>query len=320
MTQPAPTHPSASLPHAPARAAAARPVAALLANAFVWGLSWWPLRELQALGLHPLWATSLFFVLGCALVLAWKRGAWASLCAAPSLIVLAVATGATNAAFNWGVATGEVVRVVLLFYLMPLWAVFLARWLLKEPLTPAGLARVALGLAGAVLVLSPPGGGSGLQGLLDLRGLRLHGLADVLGLIGGLCFALTNVWLRREAARPAEARALAMFIGGALLPAALGLLLAQRGVLPWPPAPAAGWIALALAQGMVFVAANVALQYGAARVSVAVASVVMLTEVVFAAASAVWIGGETLHPSLGLGGALIMGSALLAALERPKAA
>ncbi|MCH2242407.1 MAG: EamA family transporter, partial [Aquabacterium sp.] len=89
-------------------------------------------------------------------------------------------------------------------------------------------------------------------------------------------------------------------------------------ILPWPPAPAAGWVALALAQGVVFVAANVALQYGAARVSVAVASVVMLTEVVFASASAVWIGGETLQPSLGLGGALIMGSALLAALERPK--
>lgn len=301
-------------PTAPAAAARSslRPILALLSNAFVWGLSWWPLRELQARGLHPLWATALFFMLGCLLVLLWRRGAWASLCAAPSLLVLALATGATNAAFNWGVATGEVVRVVLLFYLMPLWAVFLARWLLGEPLTRAGLTRVALGLAGAVLVLSPPGSG------ISLHGLRLHGLADALGLIGGMCFALTNVWLRREAARPAAARALAMFIGGALLPAALGALLAARGILPWPPAPAAGWVALALAQGVVFVAANVALQYGAARVSVAVASVVMLTEVVFASASAVWIGGETLQPSLGLGGALIMGSALLAALERPK--
>jgi drug/metabolite transporter (DMT)-like permease len=306
---------STPAPHsvgAPAAAPASRlpAILALLANAFVWGLSWWPLRRLQEMGLHPLWATTLFFVLGCVLVLLWRRGAWPALRAAPSLAVLAVATGATNAAFNWGVATGEVVRVVLLFYLMPLWAVFLARWLLGEPLTRAGLLRVGLGLAGAVLVLSPPGGGIAL---------RLHGLADVLGLVGGLCFALTNVWLRREAARPAEARALAMFIGGALLPAALGLLLAGQDVLPWLPPPAPGWVALALAQGVVFIAANLALQYGAARVSVAVASVVMLTEVVFAAASAVWIGGETLHPSLGLGGALIMGSALLAALERQRA-
>lgn len=243
------------------------------------------------------------------MVLLARRGAWAALRRAPSLIVLGLATGATNAAFNWGVATGEVVRVVLLFYLMPLWAVFLARWLLHEPLTRAGLARVVLALAGAVLVLSPPGGG---------LSLRLHGLADGLGLIGGLCFALTNVWLRREAARPAEARALAMFIGGATLPAALGALLCAQGLLPGLPAPQPGWVAIALAQGVVFVAANVALQYGAARVSVAVASVVMLTEVVFAAASAVLIGGETLQPSLGLGGALILGSALLAALERPR--
>ena len=38
------------------------PYLALLFNALVWGLSWWPLRQLQAQGLHPLWATLLFFL------------------------------------------------------------------------------------------------------------------------------------------------------------------------------------------------------------------------------------------------------------------
>jgi hypothetical protein len=40
--------------------------AALLLNAFVFGLSWWPFRALQSQGLHPLWATSM--TLGMALV------------------------------------------------------------------------------------------------------------------------------------------------------------------------------------------------------------------------------------------------------------
>jgi drug/metabolite transporter (DMT)-like permease len=40
-------------------------------------------------------------------------------------------------------------------------------------------------------------------------------LADGLGLLGGFTFALNNVMLRREAARPEEGRALAMFVGGA---------------------------------------------------------------------------------------------------------
>jgi len=41
-----------------------------------------------------------------------------------------------------------VVRVVLLFYLMPLWAVLLARLLLHERLTPLASLRVLLALAG----------------------------------------------------------------------------------------------------------------------------------------------------------------------------
>ena len=37
--------------------------AALMVNALVFGLSWWPFRQLQALGLHPMWTTSLTYLL-----------------------------------------------------------------------------------------------------------------------------------------------------------------------------------------------------------------------------------------------------------------
>ena len=40
------------------------PVAALVVNAFVWGCSWWPFRELQDEGVHALWST--------ALILTWR--------------------------------------------------------------------------------------------------------------------------------------------------------------------------------------------------------------------------------------------------------
>ena len=95
----------------------------------------------------------------------------------------------------------------------------------------------------------------------------------------------------------------------------LGGALALQGALPWPPAPAPGWMLGALGMGLVFVAGNLALQYGASHLPVNTASVVMLTEVLFAAASAVWWGGEVLHSRLLLGGALIMGSAALAAWQ-----
>lgn len=299
-------HPASPVtPHA----GAAAPLLALLLNAAVWGLSWWPLRQLNALGLHPLWATALFFALGVVLMLAWRPRGVLELCSSPELWVLALASGLTNAAFNWAVSVGEVVRVVLLFYLMPLWAVGLAWALLGERVDRAGALRVALGLVGAVLVLRPEGG-------LSAQAWAAVRLPDVLGVLGGIGFAFTNVWLRRLQARSSSARGLAMFVGGSLLPAALAAALAAHGTLPWWPAPAPAWMLGALAMGGVFVGANLALQYGASKLPVNTASVVMLTEIVFAAGSAVWLGGETLRPMVLLGGVCIVGSAVLAAWQR----
>ena len=287
-------------------AAGAGPVAALLFNAFVWGVSWWPLRWLQAQGLHPLWATMLIFLLAVGLITLARPGSWAQLARTPPLWVLVIASGTTNAAFNWGVTIGDVVRVVLLFYLMPLWAVLLARLLLGERLSAAAAVRVALALAGAALVLRPEGGGWPLP----------HTLADALGLAGGFTFALNNVLLRRQAHQPQAARALAMFVGGAVVSALLALALQRQAWVPPLPAPAAPWLAGACGMGLLFLASNLALQYGAARLAASVTAVVMVSEVLFASASAVALGAA--QPSVGLaaGGALIVGAALLAVLRR----
>lgn len=278
------------------------PYLGLLFNAFVWGLSWWPLRRLQDMGLHPLWATLLFFALGVVTIGLTHRDAWRVVLRTPGLWMLALATGLTNAAFNWGVATGEVVRVVLLFYLMPLWAVGLAWWLLGERITAWAAVRVLLALGGALLVLSPADGGWP----------RFKGLADWLGLIGGVGFAFINVMLRRAAHHSSAERALAMFSGGVCLPALAGLVLSAQGLVPGWPAFDWGWALLAAAMGVAFFAANLAMQYGASQIPVHITSVVMLTEIVFAAGSAVWFGGETLKPVVLMGGGLILVAALLA--------
>jgi drug/metabolite transporter (DMT)-like permease len=83
--------------------------------------------------------------------------------------------------------------------------------------------------------------------------------------------------------------------------------------VPWPPAPAFGWLAGATALALLFLIGNLALQYGAARLPANVTAVVMLTEVLFASASALALGGGRLDGPLMLGGALILGAALLAA-------
>nr|MBP6778691.1 EamA family transporter [Piscinibacter sp.] len=117
------------------------PVLCLVFNALAWGLSWWPLRQLQGQGLHPLWTTVLVFVLAVVVIVALRPGAVRQVLRTPALWVLVLASGTTNAAFNWAMVIGDVVRVVLLFYVMPLWAVLLARLLLGEALTAGAALR-----------------------------------------------------------------------------------------------------------------------------------------------------------------------------------
>jgi drug/metabolite transporter (DMT)-like permease len=200
-----------------------------------------------------------------------------------------------------------VVRVILLFYLMPLWAVLLARLLLAEPLTGAAAMRVLLALTGAAIVLWP-------AERTGWAALPLpQSLADWLSVAGGFAFALNNVMLRRESDRPEEGRALAMFAGGTAVAGVLATLLASRGSVPWPPAPELGWLLGVTALALLFLVGNLALQYGAARLPANVTAVVMLTEVLFASGSALALGGGRLDGPLLIGGSLILGAALLAA-------
>ena len=292
---------------APARAL--MPALALVFNAFVWGVSWWPFRQLEAAGLHPLWATVLIYAFAVLVITLARPAAWRELFSHPALWVLVLASGTTNAAFNWAVTIGDVVRIVLLFYLMPLWAVLLARLLLHEPLTRSAILRVLLALAGALVILWPTEGGLPLP----------RTLAEALGVLGGFAFALNNVMLRREAARSEAARALAMFVGGVAVAGLLIVLLGPTGTVQALPALASGWVLGAAGLAAFFLAGNLALQYGATRLSANATAVIMLTEVLFASVSALALGAGTLDLRLALGGAAIIAAALLAARQHAAA-
>ncbi len=292
-------------------------VLALIFNALTWGLSWWPFRQLQEAGLHALWSTGLIYGSAVVVVTLVRPGAWRLLRRHRSLWAIALASGCTNLGFNWGVTIGDVSRVVLLFYLTPLWTVALARWLLDEHADARVWLRVAMALAGAALVITS---GHDASAAVD-RPAAMPRLADALALAAGFFFSLNNVMLKRSADLPEEGRAMAMFGGGALVSllvvsaGSLGIgALAGLGLQPPPPLQA-GWLLPALGLAAAFLVANLSLQYGASRLPANVTSVVMPCEVVFASLSAVWWAGESLSPMLLLGGALILGATLLAAWQ-----
>lgn len=272
-------------------------VVSLLLNATTWGLAWWPIRLLTEAGLHPLWATALIYTSATAgIALVFRRTLVAGLRGSRGLWWLMLACGLTNASFNWAVTLTDVARVALLFYLMPVWAALLARWLLNEPLTWTVVARIVVALAGAAFVFMdpqrPPGASSWM--------------ADALAVTAGMTFAVNTVMLRRIAGQSRAATALAMFGGGALLPALVALLLTMAGhSVPVPVAPGP-WLGLVLATAVAFVIGNLALQYGAARLPANTTSLIMLTEVGVAAVSGALIAGEALSLRVVIGGVLIV--------------
>ena len=277
------------------------PVLGLLLNALVWGLSWWPLREMQALGLHPLWSSSLIFGLALVVLSFWKPAAWQQLLNTPALWTLMIAAGLTNVGFNWAVATGDVVRVVLLFYVMPAWSIPIAWWVLGERPTRGALWRLALALVGVALVLKTP----------DTPWPWPESASDYLALMGGASFAWTNALLRRHHDTPSGARMIAMFAGGTAL--SLGLAVVWVGLGHTTLPTDLSWWPYALGLGLTFLASNLALQYGAARLSAHTTALVMLSEVVFAALSSVALGVSELSARTLMGGGLIVLAAALSA-------
>jgi len=282
------------------------PVAALVVNAFVWGCSWWPFRALQEQGMHALWSTALIYLVAFAGFVALRPAALPELLRTPGLWLLAAAAGMTNVGFNWAVSIGDVVRVVLLFYLMPAWVVLLAWPILGERPSLAGLGRLLLALAGVATVLDTSGTGLPWP----------RALPEWLALAGGFSFALTNVLLRRLNFVTAGARVLAMFGGGALLAGSVAYAGVQRGAIAaLPLLGGTGWLlAVLLAAG--FLAANLALQYGASRLPAHTTALVMLSEVVFASLSSVALGAAELTPRTLAGGVLILAAAAWSAWPR----
>ena len=277
------------------------PALALALNALVWGVSWWPFRELQSHGLHPMWATAIIYIFAITCLTVFRPAAWRGLLKHPALWWLVLAAGLANMGFNWAVTVGDVVRVVLLFYLMPGWVVLLAWPLLGERPTAGSLLRLALALAGVVIVLKTPGANWPLP----------ESLADWLALMGGFSFALTNILLRKLNHTPEPSRMLAMFGGGAVLALGAAVMGMGAGLVTSPPVPNLQWASVAIALSLAFLAGNLALQYGAARLSASATSLIMLLEVVFASVSSVLLGAGELSTRTLLGGGLILLASLL---------
>jgi len=276
------------------------PVISLLFTASLWGIVWYPLRLLEQQGLAGAWSALVSF--GAALtVCAWifvrdrnsLRGNVLPLAA------MSLAAGWCNVAFIMAVLDGNVVRVLLLFYLSPFWAVVLGWFMLGEKLDSKSLLVFVVAVTGAMIMLWN-----------EEVGLPWpQGGADWLAVSSGFAFALSNVFVRRMQTVGVWLKSVSSWVGVVLV--AVFWIVAQ-GVEQ--PAVNAGIYAWAVVLGLCgFLVMTVTVQYGVTRMPVHRSAVILLFELVVGAVSSLLLTDEVVLIQEWIGGAMIVTAAYIAA-------
>jgi drug/metabolite transporter (DMT)-like permease len=272
----------------------------------LWGLTWLPLKHFGAVGIQgplvTLTAHGSVGLLALPLLVASRRSwrfAW------PSLALIGVFGGLANLAFATAIMSGEVTRVMALFYLLPAWGVVLARVLLHEPIDAQRLLSLGCALVGAFLVLGGP---------------RIFvappSWVDAIAILSGFSLAVNNVVFRKTQRVGVATKVAAVFVGSlawGVFTVALGW-----GVQPVSATPR-DWLEV-VGFGLVWILlATAGTLFGVNHLAAGRSSVLILMELVTAVVSSSLLLRRLPDASACVGGALILVSALVEALRRDPA-
>jgi drug/metabolite transporter (DMT)-like permease len=279
------------------------PVLVLLAASVTWGLTWIPLKYFASFGLRGVNVTLVAHGSVGALSLPWllrRHRAWRR--EWRGMLLLSTFGGLANLAFACAIVSGDVVRVMVLFYLLPAWGVLGGWLLLGERVDRLRKLTVVGALGGAFLILG------GVRILAERPSL-----ADVLAVVSGMALALNNVLFRKLSSVTVPDKVAAMFAGCLVWAIPLTLL----GVQALPGlVPTAVWLELAGFGLIWLLVATAGTQWGVAHMEAGRSSVLIIVELVAAVASAALINGVRLRPIEWMGGVLIVAAAFIEA-RRP---
>jgi len=275
------------------------PIFSLLFGAFVWGIIWYPYRLMANAGVSGIYSSFYVFILTIAIALPyffitkkkvpiWSKDFW----------LLALVAGYTNISYVLAVIDGEVVRVMLLFYLSPVWTIFLAHFMLNEDTQKRHYIAVFISLIGAFIMFWEPG-----------YLIHLDSKSDWLALSSGLGFAITNVMTRKHEHMTVNQKALAIWLG--VIVVAMICIMFDKNAMPtldfFRPVDAAIMMVIALSLFL----STLLVQFGVTQIKAVEASSFFLFEIVVAAISSYFLVGESIAFNEWLGGIFIISGVIL---------
>lgn len=291
---------------------------AVLFSALFWGTIWWPIRAVDeaAGGAGEGGAGSLPMLLSYIIATAvmapfmvrsfgriradWVR--WTG---------IGVLGGAAYVLYAEALLTGNVARVIVLFYLMPVWAALLERALLGQKITRTRAAALALGLGGLAVIAGP----SAVQGALTA--------ADVTAVVSGMVFSGALLLINRTPELPSGAKTGAVFLFA--VPVFVLVCFAPGGS-PAPEINAAvftavspeAWLWLVLHAAVWLTPGFWLSIYGAGLTQAGRAAVFFMAEVLIGIVTAALFAGEVISAHEAVGAVLVVSAGLAEALAPSK--
>jgi drug/metabolite transporter (DMT)-like permease len=262
-----------------------------------WGLTWLPIKALSDMGLDGLHLVFIAFLSGALLLLPWlykQRFYWQQKIS--FMLMIALAGGFANASFQTAIYHGDVIRVMILFYMLPVWSVIGGRVFLREKVDAVRVVAVLLCLSGAFIIL-------------DIGHTSWTGVSwiDLLAMGSGMGLAATNILFRFTQDIPVMSKVSAMFIGCTVLIGLSLMVFTSAAGLPannavlWAVAYGALWLTLI----------TTGTQWGVTQMDAGRSAVIIVVELVVAVVSTALIITAELKMFEIIGGLMVLSAAVL---------
>jgi drug/metabolite transporter (DMT)-like permease len=279
------------------------PVLVLFCSSILWGLLWLPNKYVHAAGVDGLQMIAIAYGGISLLLLPWllrQLPQWRRNLRGMGAILLI--GGAASITFNAALIYGDVIRVMVLFYLLPVWGVLGGKLFLGEHIDWQRALSAVLALLGAFLML-----GASLDLFTEFSGI------DFVALASGFFYAMNNILFRGTESLPIASKIAAMSVGGA----GIALLVVLFGAATVAPITING-VAMSLGVGLSFLLlAMLGTQWAVTRMDAGRSSVIMVMELVTAVVSAAVLGESVLHAREMVGVALVLAATLLESWRAP---
>lgn len=273
----------------------------LIFGAFVWGTIWYPYRLLEQNQIAGISGTILTYLcaIGLGLPFIWKKlrhVTWNN-----QLIWLGLTAGFANLGYVVSVLEGEVMRVLLLFYLAPLWTILFSRVLLNERLNQIGWMVMLLSIVGAIIMLYEPKLG------LPLPQTK----AEILAVLAGAFFALSNVISRKIETVNIEGKSLAIWVGVVVV-SGIALFFSEESahIIKHITQIQLFTVMIIILVGLGLFTNSLTVQFGLSVLPANQAIIILLSELIFAAVSAYFLAGESMQLREWIGGLLIVSASV----------